>query len=131
VLGALGGGATAWFKGGSLPDLRLDLRSGVKLGTGEGKSLVIGPPANPNFPWILLDGALVRYRNMLGRAHGRRDPQVLEGGGSGFTRDFPHARRALLSKWFGGCLKLAPNRGLEPEVFATLVETLEEVGREI
>jgi hypothetical protein len=126
VLGALTGGAAAWFKGGSLPDLKVDLRGGLKLGTGESKSLTIGPPGNPNFPWILLDSVLVRYQAILERSHGRRDSQRLLGGGSGFTRDFPAERRALLAKWFGSCLKGAPNRALEPEVFEALVETLGE-----
>lgn len=128
VLGTLGGGAAAWFKGGSLPDLRIDLRGGVKLGAGESKSLVIGPPRNPNFPWILLDSILVRYQKILARSHGRRDEQRLVGGGSGFTRDFPPARRSLMAKWFGSCIKLSPNRALEPEVFHALVETLEDLG---
>ena len=127
LVGALGGGAVAWFKGGSLPDLRIDLRGGVKLASGEGRSLVIGPPKNPNFPWVLLDGSLVRYRSMLARAHGRRDPQQLEGGGPGFTRSFPTARRNLLAKWFGSCLKGSPNRSMEPEVFDALAESLREV----
>ncbi len=128
VVGALTGGAAAWFKGGSLPDLRLDLRGGVRLAGGEGKSLVVGPPGNPNFPWVLLDGVLVRYRQILARAHGRRDCGTLEGGtGSGFTRDFPAARRAALAKWFGSCLKGSPNRALEPEVFKAIVATLEEI----
>ena len=127
--GALGGGATAWFKGGSLPDLRVDLRGGLKVGSGESRSLIVGPPGNPNFPWVLLDGMLVRYQKMLARAHGRRDVQRLDGSGSGFTRDFPPERRKLLKKWFDSCLKNAPNRALEPEVHAALVETLEDSGK--
>ena len=98
----------------------------LKAGTGESKSLTVGPPGNPNFPWILLDSILVRYQAILERSHGRRDSQRLQGGGSGFTRDFPSERRVLLAKWFGSCLKGAPNRALEPEVFEALVETLEE-----
>lgn len=127
VLGALTSGGAAWFKGGSLPDLRISLTGGVKLGVGVGKSLTMGPPKNPNFPWVLLDGVLTRYRRVLGRAHGRRDDELLVAEEGGFTRDFPPARRALLGKWFGSCLKGAPNRALEQEVFTALMKSLEEV----
>ncbi len=128
VFGALGGGIIAWFKGGSLPDLRIDFRGGVKLGTGEGRSLAMGPPKSPNFPWVILDGMLVRYREMLSRAHGRRDVQSLAGGDEGFTRGFPAERRTLLQKWFTSCLKGVPNRSLEPQVFSALVDSLDEAG---
>ena len=128
AIGALLGGGTAWFKGGSLPDLRISLTGGMKLGTGEGKSLTLGPPKNPNFPWILLDGVLTRYRSMLARAHGRRDEELLAGSDSSFTRAFPSDRRALLGKWFDSCLKAAPNRALEPDVFEALRESLDEAG---
>jgi len=127
IFGALSGGITAWFKGGSLPDLRLDMGGGIKLGAGEGKSLTMGPPKNPNFPWVLLDGAMTRYQRILSRAHGRRDEELLEGGDVGFTRSFPSDRRSLLGKWFNSCLKRTPNRALEPEVFTALVKSLEEV----
>jgi hypothetical protein len=127
VFGALGGGIAAWFKGGSLPDLRISLTGGMKLATGEGKSLLLGPPKNPNFPWVLLDSILTRYQAILARAHGRRDEAIITSHGSGFTRDFPSERRNLLGKWFTSCLKNSPNRALEPEVFMVLVSVLEEV----
>lgn len=127
VVGGLFGGAAAWFKGGDLPDLRIDLKGGIKLGTGEGKMLTMGPPKNPNFPWVLLDGLLIRYRSMLARAHGRRDAEVLEGQGDGVSRTLPRERRDPLAKWFASCLKGTPNRALEPEVFEALVTTLEEL----
>ena len=130
AIGALLGGGAAWFKGGSLPDLRISLTGGVKLGTGEGKSLAMGPPKNPNFPWILLDGVLTRYCSMLARAHGRRDEARLEGGDTGLTRNFPADRRALLGKWFASCLKGSPNRALEPEVFEALLASLDEAGQD-
>lgn len=129
LLGALGGGAAAWFKGGHLPDLEISLTGGVKLGSGEGKSLSMGPPRNPNFPWILLDGVLTRYQAMLGRAHGRRDVELLPGSGDGFTRHFPSERRNLLGKWFNSCVKAAPSRSMEPEVYQALLDSLEEVSR--
>ncbi len=128
ALGALGGGGAAWFKGGSLPDLRIDLLGGIKLGTGEGRSLSLGPPKNPNFPWVLLDWVLSRYRSTLARAHGRRDEELLKSGETGFTRSFPAARKAVLGKWFHSCLKGAPNRALEPDVFEALVESLADSG---
>lgn len=128
VIGGLVGGAAAWFKGGSLPDLRINLTGGIKLGTGEGKALSMGPPKNPNFPWVLLDGILTRYQQMLARAHGRRDVELLEGSDEGFTKSFPRERREVLGKWFSSCLKGSPNRALEPEVFDALMETLDEIG---
>lgn len=130
VFGGLSGGIAGWYKGGNLPDLKLDLGSGVKLAKGTGKSLTIGPPKNPNFPWVLLDGALTRYQRMLARAHGRRDEELLEGNENGFTRGFPSTRRSLLAKWFNSCLKGSPDHGTEPEVFGALLETLDEVESE-
>lgn len=131
VGGALLGGATAWFKGGSFPDLRIDLRGGIKLGAGEGRVLSLGPPGNPNFPWILLDVMLAHYSRILERAHGRRDEQTLSDvpAGDGRVKHFPSERRAVLAKWFGTCLKAAPDRSLEPGVFEALVAALEESGR--
>ena len=129
VIGALGGAVGAWLKGGSLPDLRMDFRGGVKLGTGEGRTLVMGPPRNPNFPWVLLNGVLTRYQRMLTRSHGRRDEEVLAGTTEGFASGLSSSRRSVLGKWFAGCLKGAPNRAMEPEVFEILVEVLAEVGK--
>jgi hypothetical protein len=127
VVGVLGGAAGAWLKGGSLPDLRLDFRGGRKLGTGETRTLMMGPPKNPNFPWVLLNGVLSRFQRMVTRSHGRRNLEVLTGGLDGLASDLSMARRSVLGKWFASCLKGTPNRGLEPEVFEILVEVLEEV----
>lgn len=125
VLGALGGGIVAWFKGGALPDLRLTLRGGVTLAAGEGRSITMGPPKNPNFPWVMLDSILSHYQQILARAHGRRDEETLAANtGHGFTRDFPSATRSVLAKWFASCLKGSPNRAMEPEVYEELEKTL-------
>ena len=124
AIGALTGATAAWFKGGTLPDLRLDLSGGINLKPGEGRELRLGPPNNPNFPWVLLDAMLVRYSQILERAHGRRDAQHLHAEGPGYTQSFPRHRREVLAKWFGSCLKGSPNRGIEPEVFEELVRCL-------
>jgi hypothetical protein len=127
VIGTLGGALGAWLKGGSLPDLRIDFRSGVKLGTGDGRTLVMGPPKNPNFPWVLVNGVLSRYQRMLSRAHGRRDEEVLAAATDGLVSGLSAGRRSVLGNWFASCLKGSPNRAHEPEVFEILVEMLAEV----
>jgi hypothetical protein len=128
--GGLFGGAAAFFKGGILPDLRVDLREGVKFSTGETKGLVMGPPGNINFPWILLDGVLVRYGRILERAHGRRDAEVLVAADeSGFTKGFPQERRKLLGKWFSDCAKgnRPVGKDVEVKVLWALEESLKDV----
>ena len=131
ALGALIGGGAAWFKGGSLPDLRITLTGGIKLGTGDGKSLKVGPPKNPNFPWILLDGILIRYRKMLSRAHGRRDEESIRNDEDGVTRSMATDRRALLGRWFGSLMKSSSNRSLEPDVYKAFCATLAELENRI
>ncbi|WP_193211900.1 GTPase/DUF3482 domain-containing protein [Luteolibacter marinus] len=126
VIGAIGGGTAAFFKGGSLPELRIV--GGLGRVRGDGQAMVAGPPESPNFPWVLLDSMLIRHAGILDRAHGRRDRAVLEVGMEDrHVRDFPSARRTLFQKWFSSCLKGSPDRGKEPEVFAELVESLREV----
>lgn len=132
LLGGLGVGSAAWFKGGSLPDLRVDLRVGIKFSTGETKELVMGPPGSLNFPWILLDGVLVRYGRILERAHGRRDVEVLASASEeGYTKHFPQDRRKVLGRWFSVCAKgnRPIGKDLEVEVLWALEESLREVNR--
>ncbi|MFM2243318.1 MAG: hypothetical protein RLZ97_2173, partial [Verrucomicrobiota bacterium] len=102
---------------------------GARLKAGEGRSLVVGPPASPNFPWVLLDSMLVRYAAMLERAHGRRDRARLDAvDGVSRVRDLAGGRRTMLQKWFNTCLKGKPDRGLEPGVFEVLLESLDAAG---
>jgi hypothetical protein len=130
LIGGLGGGAAAFFKGGLLPDLRVDLREGVKFSTGETKELVMGPPANINFPWILLDGVMVRYGRILERAHGRRDIEVLGAPDEeGYTKRFPQERRKLLGKWFAACARgnRPVGKDAEAQVLWAIGDALAEV----
>jgi len=44
------------------------------IGVFQGKQMVrIGPHKNPNFPWILLDRALLHYKSIRDLAHSRRE----------------------------------------------------------
>jgi hypothetical protein len=126
VIGAIGGGTAAFFKGGALPELRI---KGVGLGKiqSDGQALEAGPPESPNFAWVLLDSMLLRHRGILARAHGRRDEATLDlAAEESLVRHFAASRRTLLQKWFASCLKGSPDRGKEPEVFGELVKSLEE-----
>lgn len=128
ILGALGGGAATFLKGGQLPELKVTMGGGLKLKGRGGRSLVVGPPASPNFPWVLLDSMMVSYLGILSRAHGRRDVSGLEAGGEGsLVRQLPGDQRSLLQKWFNTCLKGSPDPGREAEAFKTLVAMLAKV----
>lgn len=130
LFGALSGAAAAFLKGDDLPDLKIDLRGGAKLSSGEGRSLSVGPPKSANFPWVLLDGILIRYQQILHRAHGRRDEESLNANNTeieGFTKDFPRDIRTDFAKWFESCLEGSPDRGREPKIYRELVNILEEI----
>jgi hypothetical protein len=129
IVGALGAGAMAFFKGNSLPDLKVDVLGGVKLKGGEGRRLELGPPKNENFPWILLDRLLSAYGQIQARAHGRRDEQTITSGrdDAGYVKAMSSEQRRLLGKWLRSCGKGEPDREMEPEVFGVTVGMLESV----
>lgn len=126
LIGGVSGGVAAFFKGEGLPDLKVDIRSGVKFQGGEGRKLELGPPKNENFPWILLDRLLAAFSQIQNRAHGRRDTEMIAKSNdeTSSVRDLSHEQRKVLGKWLTSCGKGQPDRGLEPEVFGILVEML-------
>ncbi len=117
----------AFFKGGDLPEIGMG-GGGLKVVTGGGRALVVGPPRNENFPWILLDSALHHYVAISERAHGRREREVItRAREASLVRDWDSRRRGLFAKWMTSCAKGAPDRGLETEVFEELLSVLEEL----
>ena len=53
------------------------------IGIIQGKKIIrIGPHKNPNFPWILLDRALLHFKSIRDLAHSRRDKISLAINGS-------------------------------------------------
>ena len=123
--GALTGAGGAFFKGDSLPELKISAQ-GVSFDGQSQKALVMGPPESDNFAWILLDRVLHHYEEIVTRAHGRRDEEVIEGEGAGWVRKFSRDRRAIMQKWILSQLKGA-ERSFDAEVFRELVSILEEV----
>ncbi|MDA7881434.1 GTPase/DUF3482 domain-containing protein [Akkermansiaceae bacterium] len=127
VVFALGSAGAAFFRGNSLPDLKMDA-SGVSLGGQTQKALVVGPPANDNFPWILLDRVFHHYREIASRSHGRRDQEIREReeADAGWVRHFSRERRNKLQRWFSGQAK-GGGSYFDPGVFQELIESLREV----
>ncbi len=70
-LGALVGGASAWF--GSQQMIKTKIL-GLPLG---GSELVIGPVVNPNFQWVVLGRAINHLQHICRRTHARRDTLIL------------------------------------------------------
>lgn len=69
VIGAVAGGATAWFGGEHVADVKV----GGMLPVG-GRLLTAGPSRNRNLPYVLLGRALHHHRLIALRTHARRDP---------------------------------------------------------
>lgn len=132
LLGAVSGAAGAYFKGDSLPELRLDATTGgVGVGGTTAKNLVLGPPENDNFAWILLDRMLHHYKEIVSRSHGRRDEELVKRAeaDAGRVRGFSRERRSTIQKWLVTQANNKPSP-LDNEVFLKIKEVLEEVEQE-
>lgn len=126
VIGGVSGGALAFFKGEALPTLRLDLGPLRMLG---GRQITLGPPRNPNFAWVLLDAALIRYRQILVRAHARRGDAVLGAPvqDDSVARELSSARQKALGRWFRRVMREQSDDAADAAAFTAVVETLAEI----
>ncbi|WP_221801330.1 GTPase/DUF3482 domain-containing protein [Oceanobacter mangrovi] len=68
--GAIIGGGSVWFLGDELAKIRIK-----KLPLG-GSKVIVGPSKNPQFPVVLLDRAILYYREIANHAHGNRGGEV-------------------------------------------------------
>jgi hypothetical protein len=128
AVGAIGGFLTAFFKGADLPEFGIGSKGGLTVKSGSGRSLVVGPPRNENFAWILLDSALHHYEVISERAHGRREKGAVSSlEGESLVRRWDGKRRGRFAKWIASCVKGSPDGGLEAEVFELLLTALEEL----
>lgn len=96
LIGAAVGGLGAVWGGRSLAQVQV---LGSPLG---GKILSVGAPTGPEFPFVLLDRALLHWHAVAGRSHARRDPLALEGGDPerGLVAQAPREMRTELSRAF-------------------------------
>jgi small GTP-binding protein len=60
----------------------------------------IGPHVQPNFPWVLLDRALLHYDAVARRTHARRGTIAISVGRAGIVADFPRDERRELEELF-------------------------------
>jgi hypothetical protein len=62
----------------------------------------IGPHAQPNFPWVLLDRALLHYDSVARRTHARRGAIPVQGEGTraGMVTEFARGERRALESLF-------------------------------
>lgn len=74
VLGGVIGGIASWIGTERAVEMQV---LGQSVG---GRVATIGPLADPQFPWILLDRALLHFASIVGRAHAQRDSLRIEPG---------------------------------------------------
>jgi hypothetical protein len=96
----------------------------------------IGPVKNPNFPWIVLDRALLHYLSIVRRAHARRDVLSLadDGAKQGVVGRLQPDVRDRLGKLLAGARGNAlyvPDdvRGELVDALETVLESLERDSR--
>ncbi len=67
-----------------------------------GTLLQVGPVREPNFPWVVLDRALLYHEAVAGRAHARRDPLKIDAGEGrqGPTSELERPTRSRLAGCF-------------------------------
>ncbi|MCE9545111.1 MAG: GTPase/DUF3482 domain-containing protein [Planctomycetia bacterium] len=124
--GAIGGGAGAtagWLGGTRLPEVNL---MGLPMG---GRLQQIGPMKNANFPWIVLDRALVLLDVLARRAHAKRDRVYFDRPAvpTGHVANLPREERNRLESLFAEIRRqpspaaLDALRGELAEVIGTVV----------
>lgn len=126
LVGGVGGGALAFFKGDALPTLSVNIGPAH---IGGSRELTLGPPRSRNFGWVLLDSLLLRYQHVLEHTHGRRDRASLDApatDATGFVAKLPRERQKLLAHWFRQCRK-GQAADADGAVIAAVVATLAEV----
>lgn len=113
AVGALSGvGVWAWQAGRRFARAATPggLAEGLRAGWGSGRLYRIGPHAHRNFPWVLLDRALLHYDSVLTRTHARRDAPTVSvaAPGQGIVARLSEDERRRLDRLFARVRKARP-----------------------
>lgn len=144
LIGTLAGGGLSAYRVGkrfakvisSAPGGRLGLPKigGDVKGALSGKRrFTVGPHAQPNFPWVLLDRALLHYASVLARTHARRDDvSIGEAGEKGPVSGLSRETRKELEVAFVQLRKRHddPPEGARAVIHAHVRSLIEAVERE-
>lgn len=104
LIGGATGAAAGYFTANQLPRMKV---SAIRLPLG-GRELQIGPMKNRNFPFILLDRALLHHQLIAQTPHARREAITAEQGDAtkqGITSTLPADDRKKLERLFEGLRK--------------------------
>ena len=129
VIGAAIGGATAlWQLGARAVDISAVESLGERLRKSSGplRRFRVGPHQHPNFPFVLLDRALLHHEAIRYRAHALNAARELAlEDGTSRTRELPASTRQRLGKLLAGCRRspAADHESARAEL-ATIVESL-------
>ncbi len=122
AVGGIAGAASALWGFGQLAQVRV---LGLQLG---GRLLRIGPMSNRNFPWVILDRALVFHAAVAHRAHARRTPVDLRAA-EGVVAALPRDVRGKLESAFE-VLRKSPGPDALHAATASLAGEIEAILRE-
>ena len=114
-IGALIGGVSTWIGADQIAQTKV---MGLPLG---GEALTVGPMRNINFPYVVLNRALLHHKTIEDRTHAYRGPLELKSAPDQLTH-FDLRTRKRLEKVFG---KLRKQEDLEPELLDALADEIE------
>lgn len=118
VIGGVVGGVASWFGTEQAVEVKV-LGQSVA-----GRVATIGPLRDRQFPWVLLDRALLHFASVVGRAHAKRDPLKVEAreGKLGASSALDVETRDAIGALFGRLRD--EERPVPPEIVDALAGTL-------
>ena len=131
AIGGVLGAGSALFGG---KKMTREKTAGIRIG---GDKLQLGPNKNPQFPYILMDRALIYYSHIINRPHGRRDlsdpPGKIKSPKKGYSTGFTTSQRNVCAKFFRAVTGRSFGRLLiqEKKVMSNFEELIESILNDI